>query len=101
MILTGVDSYPVDSSPYDVRGMAGNVMEWCLDKYLLQGPEVRDNRVVIPQWDDIQTPGDRVFRGGSAFHSPRNARLDYQGRNISNRQIVFIGFRVVYSLLCG
>ena len=26
-----VDSYPIDCSPYGIRGLGGNVQDWCLD----------------------------------------------------------------------
>ena len=28
-----IDSFPIDHSPYGVRGMAGNVSDWVLDSY--------------------------------------------------------------------
>ena len=44
-----VSEFPVDASPYGVRGLAGNVMEWCEDYYSHDSA-----------W--------RVIRGGSFVH---------------------------------
>ncbi|MCB9677079.1 MAG: SUMF1/EgtB/PvdO family nonheme iron enzyme [Alphaproteobacteria bacterium] len=41
---SSVDAHPVDCSPYGVRGMAGNVADWCLDE---------------------RQPGIRAYRGGA------------------------------------
>ncbi|MFZ5479947.1 MAG: bifunctional serine/threonine-protein kinase/formylglycine-generating enzyme family protein [Myxococcota bacterium] len=41
-----VHEFPGDESPYGVRGMAGNVMEWCADAYLREGGEAEPRRVM-------------------------------------------------------
>lgn len=33
-----VDSFPIDESVYGLRGMGGNVQDWCRDVYYLEGP---------------------------------------------------------------
>jgi serine/threonine-protein kinase len=37
-----VDSFPVDESPYGVRGMAGNIREWCIEPFRRRGPPIED-----------------------------------------------------------
>lgn len=69
-----VDAFPVDESPYGVRGLAGNVMDWCRDRYRMSGPPLDDQRVSAA-WEQAQrdttldstdaTP--RVTRGGHWF----------------------------------
>ena len=66
-----VHSDPVDISPYGVRGLAGNVRDWCNDLWLPDGPV--GDRVAV-------TAGGapdawRVRRGGSWGDMPGRARL--------------------------
>ena len=42
--IAPVDDFPADESPYGVRGMAGNVRDWCLERFLPDGPRVVDGR---------------------------------------------------------
>jgi formylglycine-generating enzyme required for sulfatase activity len=60
---TAVGLYPKDHSPYGVRDMAGNVWEWCLNKW--------DH----PEQIEPDTSGDRrVLRGGAWVNDPDLAR---------------------------
>jgi len=36
-LLAVVDSYPIDESPYGVRGLAGNIRDWCGERFQLAG----------------------------------------------------------------
>lgn len=56
-----VDAFPEDESPYGVRGLAGNVREWCSDSF---GPPLGGQEV--PQ---------RVLKGGAWFFTMGGARL--------------------------
>ena len=70
-IPCSVDSFPVDASPYEVRGMAGNVMDWCLDPWSASGPAICDGRGMLPpESDDIR----RMMRGGYWFRDIAHAR---------------------------
>ena len=42
-----VDTYPLDVSPYGVRGLGGNVLDWCVDVWTKDGALPAD-RVVRP-----------------------------------------------------
>jgi formylglycine-generating enzyme required for sulfatase activity len=57
--IQSVEAFPGDVSPYGVRGLAGNVMEWTLSL----NPE--------------QTVGYRIARGGEFEHSTADDLLDY------------------------
>ena len=68
-----IDAYELDTSPYGVRGLGGNVRDWCLDVWKPGGPEVRDGAVVvtIPLDSDASL---RVARGGTWTTAPTFCR---------------------------
>ncbi|MEN8177601.1 MAG: SUMF1/EgtB/PvdO family nonheme iron enzyme [Pseudomonadota bacterium] len=83
---TAVGLYPLDKSPYGVRDMAGNVWEWCLNKYK------------HPEQIEPDTSGDsRVLRGGSWIYNPGNARAANRYRDLPDYRNYDGGFRVVLS----
>jgi len=59
-----VTSYPTDTSVYGVRGLGGNVREWCLNDFQKEGPA---NHQVRPE------PGSGVYRmvRGSCYADTR------------------------------
>jgi len=69
-------------SPEGVLDMAGNVWEWCLNKY--------DNP------DDTSDGGEdaRVWRGGSWGHSRGYARASVRNLNHPNLRRYGLGFRL-------
>ena len=59
-----VDDYPLDESPYGMRGGAGNSHDYCLDAWTPEGPATPGGRLVL----DAEAPqGDehRAVRGGA------------------------------------
>jgi serine/threonine-protein kinase len=67
--LAPVDDYPTDESPYGVRGLAGNVRDWCADLWLPEGPEVAAGVArTVPAPADA--PGLRSIRGGAWSAAP-------------------------------
>jgi len=100
-----VDSFPVDESVYGVRGLAGNVHDWCAERFVPEGAPVEGARVVAPVPEDDPGPWPvglrRTFRGGmwsGAFRVPRGASR--RGALSRNRQ-AFYGFRLTRSLPPG
>jgi hypothetical protein len=78
---TPVDRYPTGVSPYGMYDMAGNVWEWCLNKY--------------GKPRDVGSAGSamRVLRGGSWHDIEYSARVAIRVRNFPNLRGVYIGFR--------
>jgi serine/threonine-protein kinase len=77
-LLQVVDSFPVDVSAYGVRGMGGNMRDWCSEVFAPEGPPLVGERVVAA--GDAAASGaavgaDRVFRGGSWYDVPGYARV--------------------------
>ncbi|MEW8430692.1 MAG: SUMF1/EgtB/PvdO family nonheme iron enzyme, partial [gamma proteobacterium symbiont of Ctena orbiculata] len=64
---TAVGLYPQGTSPYGVFDMAGNLFEWCINKY--EEPAVID----FDASDDL-----RVLRGGSWNDNPEGARSAFR-----------------------
>ena len=62
-----------DEGPHGVRGLAGNVRDWCLNPWRLEGPAVRGERLEL----DPASPDDanfRAVRGGTWGSSRGNSR---------------------------
>lgn len=76
-IFADVHEFPVDESPYGVRGLAGNVRDWCAD-------EVADGR--------------KVDRGGFWLGNAREARLADSHQHNPSHRAGEIGFRLARSL---
>ena len=97
--LTGrtapVGIYPTGASPYGVLDMAGNVLQWCADRF--------DNRYYLhsPRRNPTGPPTGamRVLRGGS-WYSRDAADLRVTRRNSRAPSVrdIGIGFRCVVSL---
>lgn len=61
--LTRVDTYPIDESPYGVRGMGGNVRDWCESLFDPATPKAPDAPTTVMGPGEASTY--RVVRGGS------------------------------------
>ncbi|MCB9780927.1 MAG: SUMF1/EgtB/PvdO family nonheme iron enzyme [Alphaproteobacteria bacterium] len=68
-----VDSFPVDESVYGVRGMGGNVRDWCAGIHEADGPALPDLRV-RPDEAPADAPDLRSNRGGLWGGPARYAR---------------------------
>lgn len=93
-----VDSFPVDESPYGVRGLAGNVREWCADVYRRDGPHVPELQAAIA------TRGDgrarlRVDRGGCWAESGADgAAASRRDATPARARAPWLGIRLVRSV---
>jgi formylglycine-generating enzyme required for sulfatase activity len=75
--------YPNGSTPQGVLDMAGNVWEWCLNKY----DDSKDIRI-------DRSGGRRVFRGGSWCGSPLTLRSAARSWNNPVYRFDNVGFRL-------
>jgi len=93
-----VDDFPVDESPYGVRGLAGNVHSWCVDPYQTRGPKTVSDVPQISDGSDVQGPGaggvHRVLRGGSWRDPEANLRGAYRDAPPATYRDTVIGFRL-------
>lgn len=92
-----VDSYPVDESPYGVRGMAGNSRDWCQEIAQLGRSVVRNGRLVREEQADVAGT-NRAVRGGSFGLPHQYTRLANRWSDPPLSRGGDVGFRLVRSL---
>lgn len=90
--IVPIHRFPSDISPYGVRGMGGNVRDWCLDAWSADGPQIRAGRA-IPS-EGLGAPLISV-RGGSWFSLPDQARVTRSLRLAPGTRSSDVGFRLV------
>ncbi|MCK6530632.1 bifunctional serine/threonine-protein kinase/formylglycine-generating enzyme family protein [Myxococcota bacterium] len=84
-----VDSFPADDSPYGVRGLAGNMRDWCADVFRPEGPAPPPGKVPTPDPD-----APRVYRGGSWSFVARSARAADRSGSLPGDRWANVGFRL-------
>lgn len=95
-----VTAYPTDTSPYGVRGLAGNMVDRCADPWEDTGPVTCDGRVVVPP-GTIPAGGAEAYhtaKGGSWFNYPRYARAAWRTRMAWSDRTISVGFRLARSV---
>ena len=93
-----IDQFPRDESPYGVRGLAGNVVEWCADEYRREGPPVPDGLYTAPPAVADSAPVERTLRGGCFLFDSFLLRAATRHSTNSVVRDVTLGFRLVRSL---
>ncbi|WP_433928273.1 SUMF1/EgtB/PvdO family nonheme iron enzyme [Sorangium cellulosum] len=91
--LMPVHEYRTDVSPYGVRGMAGNVRDWCVERWYLDGPRVEGDvvQVEVAPEDD---PAFRPARGGAWISAGDLMRLAVRYSEPPTRRHGVLGFRL-------
>jgi len=91
-----VDSYPVDVSPYGVRGMGGNAEDWCLDLFDIE-TSLNDGDVVSPDPAPQASPRAlRAARGGAWSSTSRGVRSADRGRDEPTNRDSSFSFRGLF-----
>ena len=96
-LLTLVDTYPVDESPYGLRGASGNVSDWCANTWNPDGPVI--DQGAVPDLDALAGAADafRVDKGGGWYDSAEYIRCAVRRGLPKNTRRSDIGFRLLRS----
>jgi len=92
-----VTDYPLDVSPYGVRGMGGNARDWCLDPWRAEGRRISDGALSPPPNSD-GAADRRVCRGGAWWQHAEHARSASRVGVRATLRDVGVSFRLVRSL---
>jgi eukaryotic-like serine/threonine-protein kinase len=101
-----VEAFPVDASPYGVRGCGGNVREWCAEPFARKGPadggpqgslavERRGGHRAQFAAHDMR---DRPIRGGSWAGNDRTAQCAFRVAIDAAHRHTYLGLRPVRSV---
>lgn len=91
-----VDAFSIDVSPYGVRGMAGNVRDWCVNVFRRDGQPQGDRLPV--QAPDQADNAARISRGGAWGARPALCRPTGRFAAAPDGRYFFVGARFVRSL---
>jgi serine/threonine-protein kinase len=91
-----IHAFENDVSPYGIRGLAGNVRDWCADEWRLRGPDLDGDalRIAPPSSSDEF----RVIRGGAWNTVPAFARSAGRFASRPTERFAVVGFRIARSL---
>jgi eukaryotic-like serine/threonine-protein kinase len=92
-----VTSYPVDESPYGVRGLSGGSRDWCINLWSRDRAVVDGGRLVVEP-ASADDGGFRSVRGGAWSSQLGWSRSASRFANRPKHHRAAIGFRVVRSL---
>ncbi|MEZ4337823.1 MAG: bifunctional serine/threonine-protein kinase/formylglycine-generating enzyme family protein [Sandaracinaceae bacterium] len=93
-----VDAYPGDVSVYGVRGLGGNVRDWCADVHRPEGPPTDGERARRPDLADAPPTAGRVDRGGTWGNHELDARSAFRRWSDPTYRYYVLGFRLARSL---
>jgi eukaryotic-like serine/threonine-protein kinase len=93
-LLAPVDSFPFDESPYGVRGMAGNSIDWTSTLFREEGPRIEGGLAHEPEG----AGGTRVCRGGSWCFYERSLRSASRDSNPPEARNSALGIRLCLGL---
>jgi serine/threonine-protein kinase len=95
--LAPIDEHPIDESPHGVRGLAGNVRDWCLEVWTPAGPKVEGGVLQL----EAAAPDDlaqRSLRGGAYYSAPQLCRAAARFAARPGDHGAAIGLRLARSL---
>ena len=97
-----VEAYPADESPYGVCGMAGNVRDWCRDRYTVRGPRISSKAKIGLDRQTAPIHGEpirRAVRGGSWMGRAEDCASTWRNGFLDDEHLIDVGFRLVRALV--
>ena len=94
MLPVDVHGFPIDESPYGVRGMAGNMIDWTQSTWSKDG----ETSSTAIEKDGEGRKSDVVYRGGGWSSSMLDLRCARRKPSSPNARRAFLGFRLVRNL---
>lgn len=94
-----VDAWPLDQSVYGVRGLAGNVRDYCANKWSHEGPDLRRGR--LSRAEGSEESELIAVRGGAWQSTEMLSRMATRFANAPGRRIRAVGFRLVRGIERG
>ena len=88
----------IRDSPYGIRGMGGNVADWCLDVFQDTGPNLDEGHLVLPKPELQNETSMRVFRGGIWISYEMYTKTFERFASTPRTKQPYLGFRLVRSL---
>ncbi len=92
-----VDRWPLDESPYGVRGLVGNVRDWCMDRYERHGSDLSSGRLDLRGFS-LEAEGWRSVRGGAAASGRSLVRPATRLACPPDGRFNYVGFRLARSI---
>jgi serine/threonine-protein kinase len=96
-----IQDHPLDISPYGVKGLAGNIRDWCRELNAVAGPDRKGNRVHIQPPPSVLHQPSRaemhIARGGYWMCTSGQARSALRFAVRPDSRSTGIGFRIVRS----
>jgi eukaryotic-like serine/threonine-protein kinase len=93
MLPAEIDDFPIDESPYRVRGMAGNMMDWTLSQFREEGPPTKQGRITE---ENIQEePLFQSIRGGHWLGYANCLRAADRSSDVRTNRGYNLGFRLL------
>ncbi|MEZ4435987.1 MAG: bifunctional serine/threonine-protein kinase/formylglycine-generating enzyme family protein [bacterium] len=91
-----VGAHPIDTSPYGVRGLAGNTRDLCGDVYRRSGPVIDGDR---PTAEAAPRPGEHLtVKGGCAISAYGGTIASTRYGMPPDRTTTMVGFRLCRSI---
>ena len=93
LLPVSVHAYPLDESPYGVRGMSGGAADWCADSHR-DGPVLEGAQVPLAPAELATESAVRVTRGGGWYSDVAHLRLADRYWNHPSSRTVSLSFRL-------
>ncbi len=93
-----IEAFRADVSPYGVRGLGGNIRDWCLNIAVGKAPVADGSRLIIGNDNPVRPTDYIAVRGGSWVRTRDECRPALRQAHRSGSRFEDLGFRLVRQL---